>query len=81
MFMYEAAILGIVGSIIGGVLSIIAGYAISALALNTTKYLFVWSSATPIIEGICFGIVISLACGIYPARESSKPQPPIGDEA
>src|SRR5674476_1679723 len=57
MFMYEAAILGIVGSIIGGVLSIIAGYAISALALNTTKYLFVWSSAIPIIEGICFGIV------------------------
>jgi putative ABC transport system permease protein len=75
MFMYEAAILGIVGSLIGGVLSIIAGYAISALALNTTKYLFVWSSAIPIIEGICFGIVISLACGIYPAWKAANLSP------
>ena len=65
MFMFEAAILGTVGSIIGGLLSILAGYAVSALLLNTTKYLFVWSSAIPIVEGVCFGIIISLACGIY----------------
>jgi putative ABC transport system permease protein len=75
MFMYEAAILGTVGSVIGGVLSIVAGYAISALLLNTTKYLFVWSSATPIIEGVCFGIVISLACGIYPAWKAANLSP------
>ena len=72
MFMFEAAILGVVGSVIGGVLSIIAGYAISALLLNTTKYLFVWSSAIPIIEGVCFGIVISLACGVYPAWKAAN---------
>ena len=75
MFMYEAAILGVVGSLIGGVLSILAGYAISALVLNTTKYLFVWSSAIPIVEGICFGIVISLACGIYPAWKAANLNP------
>jgi putative ABC transport system permease protein len=72
MFMFEAAILGVVGSVIGGILSIIAGYAISALLLNTTKYLFVWSSAIPIIEGVCFGIVISLACGVYPAWKAAN---------
>jgi putative ABC transport system permease protein len=72
MFMFEAAILGTVGSIIGGLLSILAGYAVSALLLNTTKYLFVWSSAIPIIEGVCFGIIISLACGIYPAWRAAN---------
>jgi len=72
MFIYEAAILGVIGSVIGGVLSIIAGYGISALLLNTTKYLFVWSSAIPIIEGVCFGIIISLACGVYPAWKAAN---------
>jgi putative ABC transport system permease protein len=75
MFMYEAAILGVVGSVIGGLLSILTGYAVSALLLNSTKYLFVWSSATPIIEGVCFGIVISLACGIYPAWKAANLSP------
>ena len=75
MFMFEAAILGTVGSIIGGVLSILAGYAVSALLLNTTKYLFVWSSAIPIVEGVCFGIIISLACGIYPAWKAANLSP------
>jgi len=75
MFMFEAAILGTVGSLIGGVLSILAGYAISALLLNTTEYLFVWSSAIPIVEGVCFGIIISLACGIYPAWKAANLSP------
>ena len=75
MFMYEAAILGIIGSIIGGVLSIVGGYAVSAVLLKTTKYIFVWSSATPILEGVLFGIVISLACGIYPAWKAANLSP------
>jgi putative ABC transport system permease protein len=75
MFMFEAVILGTVGSIIGGLLSVLAGYAISALILNTTKYLFVWSSAIPIIEGVSFGIIISLACGIYPAWKAANLSP------
>jgi putative ABC transport system permease protein len=40
MFIYEVVIIGVIGSIIGGVMSIIAGYAISALIINTTRYLF-----------------------------------------
>ncbi|HSA38201.1 MAG TPA: ABC transporter permease [Methanoregula sp.] len=75
MFMYEAAILGVVGSFIGGVSSFIAGYAISALILNSTKYLFVWSNAIPIVEGVVFGIVISLICGIYPAWKAANLSP------
>jgi putative ABC transport system permease protein len=75
MFMYEAVILGTVGSFIGGISSILAGYAISSLILHSTKYLFVWSNAIPIIEGVSFGIIISLACGIYPAWKAANLSP------
>jgi putative ABC transport system permease protein len=75
MFIYEAAIIGVVGSIIGGLLSILAGYAISNLLLKTTKYLFTLSSMLPVVEGISFGILICLACGIYPAWQAANLNP------
>jgi putative ABC transport system permease protein len=75
MFIYEAAIIGVIGSIIGGVLSILAGYAICALMLGTTKYLLTSANALSVSEGVCFGIVICLACGIYPARQAANLNP------
>ena len=75
MFLYEAAILGVVGSIIGGVLSMLGGYAISSLMLQTTKYLFVPSSLVHIVYGMTFGIVICLICGIYPAWRAANLNP------
>jgi putative ABC transport system permease protein len=75
MFLYEAAILGIVGSVIGGILSFIGGYAISSLILQTTKYLFVPSSMVHIFYGMSFGIVICIICGIYPAWRAANLNP------
>ncbi len=75
MFLYEALILGVVGSIIGGIMSLLGGYAISSLALQTTKYLFVGSSLIHIVYGMSFGIIISLICGIYPAWRASNLNP------
>ncbi len=75
MFLYEALILGVVGSIIGGVMSLLGGYAISSLALQTTKYLFVGSSLIHIVYGMSFGIIISLICGIYPAWRAANLNP------
>jgi putative ABC transport system permease protein len=75
MFLYEAVILGVVGSIIGGILSMLGGYAISSLMLKTTKYLFVSSSLVHILYGISFGIVICLICGIYPAWRAANLNP------
>jgi putative ABC transport system permease protein len=72
MFLYEAAILGIIGSIIGGMLSFAGGYAISSLMLQTTKYLFVPSSLIQIVYGMAFGIVVCLICGIYPAWRAAN---------
>jgi putative ABC transport system permease protein len=75
MFIYEAAIIGVVGGIIGGLLSILAGYAISALLLDTTRFLFTVSSMLPVVEGIIFGVLICLACGIYPAWQAANLNP------
>jgi len=75
MFIYEAAIIGVIGSTIGGVMSIMAGYAISALILNTTKHLFSVANALSVAEGMGFGIVICLACGFYPAWRAANLNP------
>ncbi|PKL69701.1 MAG: ABC transporter permease [Methanomicrobiales archaeon HGW-Methanomicrobiales-1] len=75
MFLYEAAILGVIGSIIGGLLSLLGGYAISSLMLQTTKYLFVPSSLIHIAYGMTFGIIICLICGIYPAWRAANLNP------
>jgi putative ABC transport system permease protein len=75
MFIYEAAIIGVIGSIVGGILSIVAGYLISALMLGTTKYLFTMANAFSVGEGVCFGIVVCLVCGIYPAWQGANLNP------
>ena len=75
MFLYEAAILGIIGSIIGGLMSLLGGYAISTLMLQNTKYLFVPSSMIHIVYGMTFGITICLICGIYPAWRAANLNP------
>jgi putative ABC transport system permease protein len=75
MFLYEAAILGVVGSIIGGLLSLLGGYAISSLMLQTTKYLFEPSTMVHIVYGMAFGIFVCLICGIYPAWRAANLNP------
>jgi len=75
MFVYEAAIIGVIGSVVGGLLSLVAGYAISALMLQSTKYLFTIATAFSVMEGVGFGIVICIACGMYPAWQAANLNP------
>jgi len=75
MFIYEAAIIGVIGSIAGGILSLLAGYAVSALMLGTTEYLWTITNALSVAEGVGFGIVICLICGIYPAWQAANLNP------
>jgi putative ABC transport system permease protein len=75
MFLYEALILGLIGSLIGGVLAFAAGYAVSSLLLNSTKYIFLPSSLVQVVYGMVFGIGTSLICGIYPAWKGSNLNP------
>ncbi|MGD0535006.1 MAG: ABC transporter permease [Methanoregula sp.] len=75
MFIYEASIIGVIGSLIGGALSLLAGYAVSALMLGTTEYLFTMASLESVVEGVGFGILICIACGIYPAWQAANLNP------
>jgi len=75
MFIYEAAIIGVVGSVVGGLLSIVAGYAISSLMFRTTEYLFTVATMLSVAEGVGFGIVICILCGLYPAWQAANLNP------
>ena len=75
MFLYEALILGLIGSVIGGVLSIVAGFLVTAVMLNDSSYLFNVSSAAYVLFGMAFGIVTSVASGLYPAWNAAQLNP------
>lgn len=82
MFLYEALVLGLAGSLVGGLLSIGVGYAISGLVAET---IFAGFGTTPagidpaglraILLGISFGIGTSVLSGIYPAWKAAHLDP------
>jgi putative ABC transport system permease protein len=75
IFLYEAMILGLVGSIVGGILSIFGGYFIELAILQSAKYLFSIATLYSIIQGILFGLVTAILSGFYPAWKASKLEP------
>ncbi|PWR75598.1 ABC transporter permease [Methanospirillum stamsii] len=75
MFIYESLILGVSGSLIGGIMSFIGGYAAIALMLQETSYLFEISSLIQIPYGMLFGIATSILSGLYPAWKASDLRP------
>lgn len=75
MFLLEALFLGILASIIGGILTIGGSYLLIALIVDDTDYLLKLSNVLYIAEGIVFGIVTSLVGGMYPAWKASQMKP------
>ncbi|MDV2481469.1 ABC transporter permease [Methanoculleus sp. Wushi-C6] len=84
MFLYEALILGLVGSLVGGIMSAAAGYLISVAAVEVftagTTFgenftVLDLSAAGYIVFGMAFGIGTSIAAGFYPAWRASQLSP------
>ena len=75
MFIYEALMLGVVGSLLGGLLSFGGGFLISLLVLQTTQCLFHPASLSSIALGMGFGIATALLSGLYPAWKASNLNP------
>lgn len=75
MFLYEALLLGVVGSVIGGVLSFAGGYLAVMVMLQTTEFLFAPSTLVYIPFGMAFGIGTSLLSGLYPAWKAANLRP------
>ncbi len=84
MFLYEAVLLGIAGSIVGGILSAATGYLISLAAVEVftagTTFgenftVFDRSAVGFILFGMAFGVGTSIAAGGYPAWLASRLTP------
>lgn len=75
MFIYEALLLGLAGALIGGVLSFCAGYVVTAVFVGSPDYLFDPTSLLYIVFGMAFGVITSVASGLYPAWKAAQLNP------
>jgi len=75
IFLAEALILGLIGSAIGGALSLAGGYLAVNVMLQSSKYLLAPSTLVYILYGVIFGIGVSLLSGIYPAWKAAMMNP------
>jgi putative ABC transport system permease protein len=74
MFLYEGALLGVIGSVIGGTLSLTLGYAIG-MGLEMTEFFFHVRTMLPVLQAVLLGISLCLICTLYPAYMASKLNP------
>jgi len=75
MFIYEAGILGVIGAVIGAVLSLAIGYVVVLAMVGSTDYFFTPESLLYVPFGMAVGIVICIVSGVYPAWSASNLDP------
>lgn len=75
IFLLEALILGIIGSSVGSVLSVVAGYGINYLILRETRYIFQLATLGYVFLGFLVGVGVSILSGLYPAWKASRLEP------
>ena len=75
MFLYEALILGLIGSGIGGILSFAGGYIAVSIMLQDASYLFYPQTLFYIPYGMGIGLLVTLVSGLYPAWKAANLNP------
>jgi putative ABC transport system permease protein len=75
MFLYEALILGLIGSVIGGILSFAGGYIAVSIMLQDASYLFYPQTLFYIPYGMGIGLLVTLVSGLYPAWKAANLNP------
>ena len=75
MFLYEALILGLIGAVVGGIMSFIIGYSVVNAMIGTTQYFFQPESLIYIPYGMIIGVVVCVVSGLYPAWAASNMDP------
>ncbi len=75
MFVYEAAVLGFVGALIGAIASFGIGYIVVNLLLSGASHFFEVGSLIYLPEAMLVGTVICILSGLYPAWRASNLDP------
>lgn len=75
MFIYESVILGVIGAIIGAILSVAIGWIVVLAMVGSTEYFFTAASLVFIPSAMLVGIVICIVSGVYPAWRASNLDP------
>ena len=75
MFLYEATILGLIGSVVGGIMSFLIGYTVVQAMIGSTTYFFTYESLIYIPYGMIIGTVVCVVSGLYPAWMASNMDP------
>ncbi|HVP97362.1 ABC transporter permease [Methanoregula sp.] len=75
MFLYEALILGLIGAVVGGIMSFVIGYSVVNAMIGTTQYFFRPESLIFIPYGMIIGVVVCVVSGLYPAWAASNMDP------
>jgi putative ABC transport system permease protein len=75
MFIYEAGILGVIGAVIGAVLSLAIGYVVVLAMVGSTDYFFTPGSLLYVPFAMAVGIIICIVSGVYPAWSASNLDP------
>jgi len=75
MFIYEAVILGLVGAVIGAIMSLLLGWLVVLAMVGTTDYFFTYQSLIYVPVSMTIGIVICVVSGVYPAWRAANLDP------
>ncbi|GAA5434616.1 MULTISPECIES: ABC transporter permease [Haloarcula] len=75
MILTEAMFLGVVGGIVGAILSLAVGFVMFNLITGDAIAVLEWESSQYLLYGFVFAVVTSVLSGIYPAWKASNDRP------
>ncbi len=75
IFLMEAGILGISGSVVGATLSIAGGYFVTKLILGEVSEILNTTTVLFAVEGFAFGVGTAIISGLYPAWRAANLEP------
>ncbi|WP_245180553.1 ABC transporter permease [Haloarcula amylovorans] len=71
----EATLLGVIGGLVGVIISIAAGLAINHYTVGDAMAVFRMANAWYLIAAFSFGVVTSILSGLYPAWKAASEEP------